>query len=292
MAGDGGLAPVTPASPNAAAIRDIWWVILGITGVIFIIVETALVVFIVKYRRGRRPREVEGAPVHGNSRLEIIWTVVPVLIVFAIVAVVFVKLPDVKDAPAAANSLNIQVEGHQYYWLYRYPDGQVSIDQMVVPVDDVVTLTVNAIDVIHGWWIPALGGQIDAIPGRTNHTWFQAEKEGTYVGQCAQLCGVYHAKMTASVVVESEARSRVPRHDSDAARRRSGGLRRLRQVPRHAGPGCVRPDPPPQRPDPHPRAAHGRRPQPGPHARRRERLEPGTDRRDDRVPAEESTRAA
>ncbi len=210
VASDGGLAPVTPASPNAAAIRDIWWVILGITGVIFIIVETALVVFIVKYRRGRRPREVEGAAVHGNTRLEIIWTVVPVLIVFAIVAVVFAKLPDVKDVPPAnaANSLNIQVEGHQFYWLYRYPDGQVSIDQMVVPVDDVVTLTVNAIDVIHGWWIPALGGQIDAIPGRTNHTWFQAEKEGTYVGQCAQLCGVYHAKMTASVKVVSEAQYR------------------------------------------------------------------------------------
>ncbi len=137
VASDGGLAPVTPASPNAAAIRDIWWVILGITGVIFIIVETALVVFIVKYRRGRRPREVEGAAVHGNTRLEIIWTVVPVLIVFAIVAVVFAKLPDVKDVPPAnaANSLNIQVEGHQFYWLYRYPDGQVSIDQMVVPVE-------------------------------------------------------------------------------------------------------------------------------------------------------------
>jgi cytochrome c oxidase subunit 2 len=210
LASDGGVAPVTPASPNAAAIRDIWWVILGITGVIFLIVETTLIVFVVKYRRGRRSRETEGAAVHGNSRLEIIWTVIPVLIVFAIIAVVFAKLPDVKDVPPAnaASSLNVQVEGHQFYWLFRYPGGQVSIDQMVVPVGDVVTLTVNAADVIHGWWIPALGGQMDAIPGRTNHTWFQANKEGTYVGQCSQLCGVYHANMTASVKVVSEAQYR------------------------------------------------------------------------------------
>ena len=210
MASDGGLAPVTPASPNASAIRDIWWVILGITGVIFVIVEAALILFIVKYRRGRRSRDVEGAQVHGHTRTEIVWTVIPILIVFAIIAVVFAKLPDVKDVPPAnaANSLNVQVEGHQFYWLYRYPSGEISIDQMVVPVNDVVTLTVTAADVIHGWWIPALGGQIDAIPGRTNHTWFQATKEGTYVGQCAQLCGVYHAKMTASVKVVGEAQYR------------------------------------------------------------------------------------
>jgi cytochrome c oxidase subunit 2 len=206
LAGNGGIAPVAPASPNTAAIRDIWWVILGITGVIFVLVESALIVFVIKYRRGRRPRDAEGAAVHGNTRLEIIWTVIPILIVFAIIAVVFAKLPDVKDVPPAnaANSLNIQVEGHQFYWLFRYPGGRVSIDQMVVPVGDVVNLTVNAADVIHAWWIPALAGQIDAIPGRTNHTWFQATKEGTYVGQCAQLCGVYHAKMTASVKVVSE----------------------------------------------------------------------------------------
>ena len=210
LAGNGGVAPVAPASPNAAAIRDIWWVILGITGVIFVIVEAALIIFIVKYRRGRRSRETEGAQVHGHTRTEIVWTVIPVLIVFAIVAVVFAELPSVKNAPAAnaANTVNIQVEGHQFYWLYRYPGGRVSIDRMVVPVGDVVNLTVNAADVIHAWWIPALGGQIDAIPGRTNHTWFQATKKGTYVGQCAQLCGVYHAQMFATVKVVSEAQYR------------------------------------------------------------------------------------
>jgi cytochrome c oxidase subunit 2 len=221
LAGNGGVAPVAPASPNAAAIRDTYWLILGITGAIFVIVETALVVFIVRYRRGRRSREAEGAQVHGHTRTEVAWTVIPLLIVFAIIAFVFVQLPDVQDAPkaSAANSLTVQIEGHQYYWLYRYPGGQISIDTMEVPAGKVVNLTVNAADVIHGWWIPALGGQIDAIPGRTNHTWFQASKTGTYVGQCTQLCGVEHAHMTARVKVVGEAEYRrfLAAHDPGSA---------------------------------------------------------------------------
>ncbi len=221
LAGNGGAAPVAPASPNAAAIRDTYWLILGITGAICVIVETALVVFIVRYRRGRRSREAEGAQVHGHTRTEVAWTIIPLLIVFAIIAFVFVQLPDVQDAPqaSAANSLTVQIEGHQYYWLYRYPGGQISIDTMEVPVGKVVNLTVNAADVIHGWWIPALGGQIDAIPGRTNHTWFQATKTGTYVGQCTQLCGVEHAHMTAQVKVvgEAEYRQFLAAHDPGSA---------------------------------------------------------------------------
>jgi cytochrome c oxidase subunit II len=210
LAGNGGVAPPQPASPNEAAIRNTYWLILGISLAIFVLVETALIVFIFKYRRGRRSRETEGAQVHGHTRTEIAWTVIPLLIVFAIVAFVFAELPDVQDVPKAnaANSLNVKIDGHQYYWLYRYPDGQISIDKMEVPVGKVVTLTVNAADVIHGWWIPALGGMIDAIPGRTNQTWFQTSKTGTYTGQCTQLCGVYHAEMGAQVKVVSEAEYR------------------------------------------------------------------------------------
>ncbi len=206
LAGNGGVAPVAPQSPNAAAITDTYWLILGITGVILVIVEATLITFIVRYRRGRRARTTEGAQVHGNTRIEIAWTVVPVLIVAAIIAFVFVKLPTVSDTPSAsaANSLSVTVEGHQYYWLFRYPDGQISIDTMEVPVGSVVTLTVKASDVIHSWWVPALGGMIDAIPGRTNQTWFQApDTPGTFSGQCTQLCGAFHTEMTNTVKVVS-----------------------------------------------------------------------------------------
>jgi cytochrome c oxidase subunit II len=210
-AGNGGIAPVAPASPNASAITDTYWLILGITGVILVLVEATLITFIVRYRRGRRSRTTEGAQVHGNTRIEIAWTVVPVLIVAVIIAFVFVKLPTVSDTPSAsaANSLSVTVEGHQYYWLFRYPGGQISIDTMEVPVGSVVTLTVVAADVIHSWWVPALGGMIDAIPGRTNHTWFEAPSTpGTYTGQCAQLCGAFHTEMTNTVKVVTRAEFR------------------------------------------------------------------------------------
>jgi cytochrome c oxidase subunit 2 len=200
LAGNGGLAPVEPASENAEGIRHAYFLILIVTGFVFVVVETTLVVFLIRYRRRNRARDAEGPQVRGNTNLEIAWTVVPVLLLTAIVAFIFAKLPVIEDAPAAGgNGLTIRVEGHQYYWLFRYPDGQVAVDRMVVPAGAVVNLEVTAPDVIHSWWIPALGGKIDAIPGRTNTTWFKADSTGTWKGQCAELCGAQHALMRASV---------------------------------------------------------------------------------------------
>ena len=207
VAGNGGLAPVPPESSNAEAIRDTYWLVLGITGFVFVIVEATLILFLVKYRRQRRSHDTEGPQVRGNTNLEVGWTVVPVLLLAAIVAFVFVKLPAIEDEPSAraGEQLTIRVEGHQYYWLFRYPGDQIAVDRLVVPVGQVVGLDVVApdADVIHSWWIPALGGKIDAIPGRTNHTWFRARREGVYKGQCAELCGAQHALMLATVEVVS-----------------------------------------------------------------------------------------
>ena len=204
---NGGLTPVQPESPNARHILTAYWVIVGFTGAIFFLVEGLLVVFIWKYRSRGRARTVEGPQVHGHSRLELLWTVIPVLILAAIAAVVFALLPKISDAPASPNPIHITVEGHQFYWQFNYPNGARSINTLYVPVGAVVDLEVVASDndVIHSWWIPALGGKIQAIPGHPNHTWFMAEKAGSYEGQCAELCGVYHAEMLASVVAESQA---------------------------------------------------------------------------------------
>jgi cytochrome c oxidase subunit 2 len=206
-ADNGGLTPVKPASENAQAIYDTYILILFVTGFVFVVVEATLVWFLIRYRRGDRPREGEGPQVRGHTRIEVAWTIVPVVLLAIIVAFVFVKLPDIEDAPAAgpAGSIDIEVEGHQYYWLYRYPGGEIAVDELVVPVNEVVNLEVTAPDVIHSWWIPALGGKIDAIPGRTNETWFRADREGTFTGRCAELCGAQHASMTASVRAVSDA---------------------------------------------------------------------------------------
>ena len=123
--------PQTPRSPNAHRITDSYLLILGVTGAIFVIVEGALITFVIRYRRGGRSRDAEGPQIHGATRLEIIWTVIPVLIIAGIVSFVFYELPAIKNAPkasAAGPQLHVTVEAHQFYWLFRYPNGAVSIN--------------------------------------------------------------------------------------------------------------------------------------------------------------------
>jgi cytochrome c oxidase subunit II len=209
LAGNGGFAPVKPESPNAEAIATTFWVILAFTGFIFVLVEGALIYFVIKYRRRGRPVEAEGPQIRGHDRLEIAWTVAPVIILAIIGTVVFWKLPEIKDVPsaeAAGERLEVLVEGRQFYWNFEYPNGVIAVDRLRVPVNRVVRLEVTAPthDVIHSWWVPSLGGKIDAIPGIVNETWFQAERTGLYRGQCAELCGVQHAAMLNAVEVLPE----------------------------------------------------------------------------------------
>jgi len=204
VAGNGGFLPATPHSPNAHRVTDAFIFVSIFTGMIFVLVEGALIVFIIKYRRGKRPPTAEGPQVHGATKLEIIWTVIPVVILAAIGSFIFYELPGIADAPkaAAADETRITVEGHQFYWLFRYPNGAISIDRMVAPAKDVVHEDVVGLDfdVIHSWWVPDLGGKWDAIPGRVNKTWFDAPA-GDYVARCAELCGIQHALMDGVVHV-------------------------------------------------------------------------------------------
>lgn len=204
LAGNGGLAPVTPNSPNAHSITDAWWFITGFILFVFVCVEGLLVAFVFRYRRRRRARDAEGPQIHGSTKLENLWTMIPVLILIAVATFVFVKLPSIKNVPsanAAAGRLEVTVRAQQFFWQFTYPNGAIAIDDLRVPVGEPVRLTVTAPDwdVIHSWWIPALGGKIDAIPGRLNYTWFTATKPGVYSGRCAELCGVQHTAMLMSV---------------------------------------------------------------------------------------------
>ena len=206
-AGNGGFAPATPASPNASRINDAYDLIAIPTGIILVGVEAALILFVVRYRRGRRPRDAEGPQVHGATRLELIWTAIPVVILAGIVAFVLYKLPGIKNVPkatAAGGPLNVRIDAHQFYWQFTYPNGAISIDELHAPAGKVVTLDIHSQDVDHSWWIPELDGKFDAIPGKVNHTWFRAKRLGTYRGQCGEFCGVFHAAMEARVVVEPQ----------------------------------------------------------------------------------------
>jgi cytochrome c oxidase subunit II len=225
FAGNGGLGPTDPVSPNAERISDSYWFVAIFTGFIFLVVEGALIVFIVRFRRRGRPRSAEGPQIHGSTRLELIWTVAPVVFLALIGSFVFYKLPGIKDVPAAGASdrLDVKVEGRQFYWQFVYENGVVAVDRLRVPLDQVVSLEVTApdFDVIHSWWIPRLGGKIDAIPGKVNHTWLRATKTGLFKGSCAELCGLQHAAMKASVEVMP--RAAFERWLADAARQQKSG---------------------------------------------------------------------
>lgn len=208
LASNGGVSPVSPNSPNAGRISDAYWLILALTGAVFLIVEGTLITFVVRYRGRGRPRSVEGPQVHGATKLELLWTAGPVLILAAIAAFVFYKLPGIKSAPpaSAAARMTITVEAHQFYWRFIYPDGRESINVLRVPVDRVVVMNVKSADVVHSWWVPALGGKVDAIPGKTNHTWFRAKHTGSFAIRCAEFCGLQHEAMRGFVqVVKGEA---------------------------------------------------------------------------------------
>jgi cytochrome c oxidase, subunit II len=206
FAGNGGFAPVPPESPNAEGIHQSYLFISIFAFAIFLLVEGLLIAFVVRYRRRTRPRNQDGAQIHGASKLELAWTVGPVLILAVIATFVFVKLPTIQDVPAASagnRNMVVDVTGTQFTWEFRYPNGAISIDRLRAPLGRTVELHVTAPDwdVIHSWWIPALAGKIDAIPGRVNKTWFKAQRTGVFQGQCAELCGLFHAKMLASVEV-------------------------------------------------------------------------------------------
>jgi cytochrome c oxidase subunit 2 len=203
LADNAGFTPVEPHSPQTERINENFYAVAAVCGFVLIAVEATLIFFVLRYRRRNRPPDAEGPQIHGNTRLELLWTGVPVLLLALIVAYTFYKLPGIDDPPkaAAANALRVEVEGRQFYWLYKYPDGTITYDTLIVPVGRVVEVDVTApdFDVIHSWWIPALAGKRDAIPGRVNHTWFQAEGEGEYGGNCTEFCGLQHNAMVATV---------------------------------------------------------------------------------------------
>jgi cytochrome c oxidase subunit 2 len=201
LADNGGFTLIEPASPNASGVENVFWFVTGFALFIFLLVEVVLVLFVVRYRRRRRDRFEDGANVHGSTQLELIWTAAPVVILALIAAFVFFQLPGISDPPEAeaggGDALDISVVGRQFYWQYEYPNGVVSIDTLRVPTGTPVRLELTAPDedVVHSWWIPALQGKRDVIPGSPQTLWFRADRVGSYVGQCTELCGAEHAKM-------------------------------------------------------------------------------------------------
>jgi cytochrome c oxidase subunit 2 len=157
----------------------------------------------IHYRR--RPGDRLPPQIHGNTIIEVLWTTGPVIVVGYIL---FVTLPVIfkTQAPAPPASMNVEVIGHQFWWEFQYPDANVvTSNELHLPVGRTANLILHSDDVIHSFWIPALGGKRDAFPGHTNFIWMTPNSTGDFPGQCYQLCGYSHGNMRERAIIQSPA---------------------------------------------------------------------------------------
>ncbi len=207
----GGISPIfpTPVSPNGQGIFNTYIGISIPAIIIFVGVEAALLWVVIKYRRSRQPADYVPPQIHGNTRLEWAWTAAPLIVVLAIAGYSFNELQ--KDFQPVSNyDFEIVVSGHQFGWNYEYPQGFTihqegtlagDVTPFVVPVNKLIRLRVQGTDVIHSWWVPAISGKTDAVPGYDNFTWLKVDRVGTWRGECAELCGAGHSTM--QIIVQS-----------------------------------------------------------------------------------------
>ena len=187
-----------PAGENAQRIYDlmvpVFWAALGV----FVVVEGLLVYSVFRFRQ-RSESDSIPAQVHGNTRIEIMWTIAPALILLVIAVLTFRTQAEISVQPADA--MKIQVVGHQWWWEFRYPDSKVvTANDLYIPTGRNIQFQMTSGDVIHDPWMPKLAGKTDAIPGHTTFVSFRTEKPGIYRGLCAEFCGTQHAVMRFRVV--------------------------------------------------------------------------------------------
>lgn len=199
-----------PRGPYAAKPDDLFMLTFWIAVGVFVLVQGLIILAAVKFR-AKEGDDSLPVQVHGNTRLEILWTVVPALILAAISVPTVQQVFDLDEEPDGA--MVVEVIGHRWWWEYRYPGtGVVTANEMVIPVDTPIRLHMTAEDpaadtgVLHSYWVPALAGKQDVVPGRVVTLNMQADETGRYLGQCGEYCGLSHVNMrNRAVVLEQDA---------------------------------------------------------------------------------------
>lgn len=187
-------AQLNPASPQAGLIRDLFWITMAIALVVFFAVEALLIYTSLRFRRRGPADQPEPRQIHGNTRLEILWAILPAVILISLFIVSARSMGELGSAPA--NARRVQVTGFQFGWEFAYPDSNVKvINDLRLPVGEPVVLEITSRDVIHSFWVPDLGGKIDANPGLVNRMTITAERPGLFRAVCAELCGIGHSNM-------------------------------------------------------------------------------------------------
>ena len=197
------LTTIDPKSENAIRINDVYTIVWILAGIVMVGVLTLTLAFSFIFRE--RPGGQAASHIHGNPRLEVFWTLIPVIIVILMAIPSFQVIVDTTgDAPDGA--IEIVATGHQWWFEFEYPDeGVVTANELHIPVGRTVNIELKSVDVIHSFWVPQLAGKTDMVPGHNNQLWFTPNTPGEYYGQCAEFCGTSHANMRFRVIVESEA---------------------------------------------------------------------------------------
>jgi cytochrome c oxidase subunit 2 len=213
--GSGPQSALEPQGPVARTINHLWLLVFSIAAGVFILVEAALIYALIRYR-ARKGDDREPVQVHGNPKLEIILTIIPALILASIGYPVVKGIFDVRAIASGPDVLQVHVIGHQWWWEFQYVDyvGQdgralTTANELYIPEDTEVNLTMTSADVIHSFWVPTLAGKRDLVPGRISNITLAADDptppDQPHPGQCAEFCGLAHADMRFKVHVRTQA---------------------------------------------------------------------------------------
>jgi cytochrome c oxidase subunit II len=199
------MGPVfNPHSPQTHAIAVVFWVVLAIAALVFLVVAAGVFYSVVRYR-SRGVSTAEPTQVFGSRKLEILWTIVPLLILTGLF-IVTVRAMVVIDAPQdSIQQPDLIITGHQWWWEARYSSGVLATYDIHIPASRRMLARIESADVIHDFWTPQLARKMDAVPGRASYIWLEADTPGTYLGDCSEFCGAEHAWMRFRVVAEPEA---------------------------------------------------------------------------------------
>jgi len=197
---DSPLTTFDPSGPNADRIDGLFWLVFWIAVVVFVLVIGALIVIVVVFRDRDEESAKEPKQVHGNAKLEVIWTVIPALILAAIAVPTTAAVFDLTGCDP--DSMRVEVTGHQWWFEYRYPDYDIdTANVLVLPVGQETCLEMTSADVLHNFWVPSLMGKRYLVPGQTTQLRMEADEIGEFWGQCAEFCGLSHSLMRARVQV-------------------------------------------------------------------------------------------
>jgi cytochrome c oxidase subunit 2 len=199
---DAPLDSLNPAGPVAEKIDGLWWMVFWIAAAVFVLVQGGILVIAFMFRD--RPGRREPKQIHGNNKLEVLWTAIPALILAGIAVPTVQTIFELTDRPA--NALTIEVIGHQWWFEYVYPDQNITTaNTLVIPAGVPVELQLTSEDVLHNFWVPQLAGKRYLVTGQETFLNLEADEPGEYWGQCAEFCGLSHALMRARVVALDEA---------------------------------------------------------------------------------------